>query len=363
MEQRIDELQRLAASRRRVISLAGGLPADELLPRAALSAAIDAVRGDADALQYGWPEGLVRLRAWIADRLAARGAAVTADDVIVTAGAQQALALIAAALPPGSRIAVGAETYPCAIDAFALAGHAVVADGPADVHYVIHGPGNPHGVDRVTARRGELVAAGGAVIADEAYAELRFDGRLPRPLVADAPERVWHVGTLSKTVCPGLRVGWLVAPRAARARLVAGKHAADLQTGSLAQAAAARLVAAPDEGARIAAARAAYRGRAERLTAALRRYAPSWRFAEPEGGFSVWVETDLAGDDVAVLAAAIDAGVAIDPGRLFRPGGAAAPLAFRLSFSSAPVDALAEGVRRLVGSVTTSTTSSGVSGD
>jgi 2-aminoadipate transaminase len=207
---------------------------------------------------------------------------------------------------------------------------------------------NPHGVDLVTPRRAALLASGAPMIVDEAYVDLRFDGQVPRPLVADAPDRVWHVGTFSKVVSPGLRVGWLVAPRHLRDRLVEAKQAADLQTGSLAQVTIARLLATIDYDDLVDRARNLYAARAEAMVAALRRHAPSWRFAEPEGGFSLWVETDLEGDDVVVLEAAVAAGVSVDPGRMFRPGGEAGPVAFRISFSHAPIATLDEGVRRLV---------------
>lgn len=350
MTTRVEELHRRASARPGVISLAGGLPADELLPRAALaraSAASLGARDSVEALQYGWPEGCPALRAWIADRLVARGAAVEADDVIVTAGAQQALALIANVLPAGRRIAVDAETYPCALTAFGFAGHDVVTEVGGDVHYVIDGVSNPHGVDRVGPMRAALLASGAPIIVDEAYVDLRFDGDIPRPLYADAPDRVWHVGTVSKVISPGLRIGWLVAPRDQRDRAIAAKQAMDLQTCGLAQSTLARLLAISHYDGLVERARNLYAARAEVLTRALRRHVPSWRFAEPEGGFSVWVETDLEGDDADVLAAAVAAGVSFDPGRMFRPGGEVEPLAFRLSYSHAPIHALDDGVKRL----------------
>lgn len=349
MTTRVEELQRRASARPGVISLAGGLPADELLPRAALARASAATLGGPDGtepLQYGWPEGCPALRAWIADRLVARGAAVDADDVIITAGAQQALALIAGVLPDHRRIVVDAETYPCAMSAFGFAGHDVVTEA-GDVLYVIDGVSNPHGVDRVAPVRGSLLASGMPIIVDEAYVDLRFDGAIPRPLYADAPDRVWHVGTVSKVISPGLRVGWIVAPHDQHERLVAAKQAMDLQTCGLAQAALARLLAIAHYDGMVERARNLYSARAEVLTRALRRHVPSWRFAEPEGGFSVWVETDLEGDDADVLAAAVAAGVSFDPGRMFRPGGETWPLAFRLSFSHAPIHALEDGIKRL----------------
>src|SRR5690348_1967288 len=130
MDSRIEQLQRRAANHPGVISLAGGLPADELLPRAELAHAMESIlaqrthrtqRRDAGPTRRSWPESVLKLRGWIADRLQARGAAVDDDDVIVTAGAGHALALIARTLPAGRRIAVGEESYPAAIASFTAA--------------------------------------------------------------------------------------------------------------------------------------------------------------------------------------------------------------------------------------------------
>lgn len=346
MDPRLDQLHRAAAARPDVLSLAGGLPAPELLPRTAMAEA--AAEVPAGALQYGWPEGELALRTWIAERLKARGAAIGADDVVITAGAQQALSLVAACLPAGARVAVDRETYPAAMDAFALAGHAVVTDGPADLAYVIDGVSNPHGVDRVGPRRAALLAGGAPIVVDEAYVELRFDGRVPRPLLADARDRVWHVGSCSKTIGPGLRIGWLVPPKARLADVLARKQAADLQTGALAQHVLARWLETASYDGVVERARNLYGARAERLARSLRRHLPGWRVVAPEGGFSLWVEADLDGDELELLEGAIGHGVVVDPGAAFRaPGVARGAPAFRLSFSHAPIAQLDLAVQRL----------------
>lgn len=338
MDARVAELQRTAAETPGLIGLAGGLPSMALVPRDALAASLEAVvRRTDEALQYAWPEGTTKLRAWVAARLAARGAAIVADDVVITSGAQQALSLVGMALR-GSRIAVGDATYPAALAAFERAGAIPVARG-GDARYVMPGVANPYGRDVLTGM------PDGVVIADEAYTELRFDGRLPRPLVAEARERVWHIGTLSKTLTPGLRVGWLVPPRRAKDGVLELKEAVDLQTASLAQEAAAHLLARFDYDAHLARARAAYAERAQRFCSALRAAAPSLAFGEPLGGFSVWIELPPGTDELALLERAIDHGVSFDPGASFRvePGRPA----LRASFSCAPLDQLAEGAARL----------------
>jgi 2-aminoadipate transaminase len=336
---RIVEVQKRAAAREDVIGLAGGLPADELLPRRQLAHALaDATAAGADAVQYGWPEGVEVLRAWVAKRLAARGAHVDPERVIVTAGAQQALS-IAGAMFKARSIAVGSATYPAAIGAFTRAG-ANVVERDGDVGYLIAGVSNPQGVacdERVGDR---------PLIVDEAYAELRFDGALPPLLLAEAADRVWHVGTISKTLAPGLRVGWLVPPQADHAAALDHKHAADLQTASVSQVALARLLGIIDYDDVVARARVTYAERAAALVDGLRRHAPTLAFAEPHGGFSLWVETDERGDDVALVEAALAEGVMLDPGGEFRPTPSDR-IAFRLSYSHVAADQLDEGARRV----------------
>lgn len=353
MNPRLEQLHRVAASRASLLSLAGGLPAAELLPRDAIAAAsVDVLPASStDALQYGWPEGDLAIRAWVAERMTARGAPTDPDDVVVTAGAQQALSLVAAVWPAGTRVAIDGETYPAAIETLTLAGHALVDGGPhgrAPLAYVIDGVSNPHGVDRVAPRRAALLAGDAHLIVDEAHVDLRFDSRVPRPLCADAPARCWQVGSFSKVVGPGLRVGWLIPPRERIAEVLAHKRAADLHTGAFAQAVLARWLERADYDELVERARNLYRARAERLVASLARRLPGWHVTVPEGGLSLWVETDLAGDDVAFLAAAIGSGVAVDPGSMFRPFPAGDDaIALRLSFSHAPFAQLDEAVRRL----------------
>ena len=344
MDLRVARLHEEAARKPGLIAFAGGLPADELMPRTEISAVLGDLARSTEALQYGWPDGNEVLRCWIASRLASRGLAIDPARVIVTAGAQQALALAAAEVP-GAGIRVDAATYSAALDAFASVGRAPGSEG--DAVYLIAGVSNPLGHDQIEVRRGEVLARPGAIIVDEAYAELRFDGEVHRPLALDAPDRVWHVGTVSKTLSPGLRIGWLVPPAAHRDAVVARKQASDLQTCSLAQVALARLLDLIDYDALLSRARRCYAVRAERLCAALRRHAPELRFRDPEGGLSLWIESDEPGDDVVLLETAIAAGVSLDPGRLFRASGASSPVAFRVSFSYAPFDLLEEGARRL----------------
>ena len=337
----IDALQRACAARADVIGLAGGLPDPALFPRAAMHAAMDAVvraRG-LGAFQYGWPEGDGRLREWLARRLSSPGRPLGAEDVVVTAGAQQAIALAVDALAP-ARVGVGAATYP-ALLALLRARGVPATDGPrASVFYAMPEIGNPEGLpmDRGFAR-----ALGRApAIADGAYAELRFDGASARAELA----RPWTVFTFAKTLCPGLRIGCLVPPRERRAQVLRLKHVADLQASGLGQCMLAELLARLDYDEHLARLRAVYARRAEALADSLRRHLPSWSFREPAGGFSIFVDTHEPGDDVALLAAASAQGVSFDPGRLFRVRPHET-LELRLCFSNASERRIDQGVARL----------------
>jgi 2-aminoadipate transaminase len=344
VDARVDRLQRLCAANRGVIALGGGLPAAEEFP----------VLGQAvpGALQYDWPEGRERLRAFVAARLRARGARVEAGEVIITAGAQQAIAIAAERVRRwctgvGRCIGVDEESYPAALDRFRSLGLSPCA-APAPVHYLMPAIANPRGAGIPPARRRALVESGATVIEDDAYAELRFDGATASPLVAGARDRLWHVGTFSKTLCPGLRVGWLVPPPSEHASALELKRELDLMSNGIGQALLERFLDEHDWDARLVRLRALYAGRAGRMMEALRRHLPAWRFAEPAGGFSLWLEApDPDGDDVALLACAVAHGVSFDPGRLFRAGEAPRPLALRLCFSAEPPERLEEGVRRL----------------
>jgi 2-aminoadipate transaminase len=341
VDPRIERLQRRMAVTPGVISFGGGLPDERWFPRRMLARSFEAaVRSP--ALQYGWPEGSEALRRFVSKRLQMRGAAVEPGDVIVTSGAQQAIAIAASlATAGGGAISVGETSYPGALDLFRSRGFTPRPDGGA-ARYAMPALHNPTGLAQP---RPPLLGEGVPLLEDDAYAELRFDGRFPRPLVADAPERVWHVGTFSKTLCPGLRVGWLVPPRRWFRRSLRLKRDGDLQAGGLAQAVLERYLSQTDWDARLARVRRHYARRADHLMEALRRRLPSWRFVEPEGGFSVWVQPDGDGDDAALLALSVGEGVGFDPGRSFRarPG----PLALRLCFSSVDEREIDEGIQRL----------------
>ena len=186
------------------------------------------------------------------------------------------------------------------------------------------------------------------IVEDDAYADLRFDGPAPRPLLADEPRRVLHVGTFSKTLSPGLRVGWFIAPRRLRGGALEIKQSSDLQASSLAQAVLEEYLIGGGGDAptafdhRLIRLRRFYRARAAMMMRALRAHLPDWKFRAPDGGFAIWAE---AGDrsqrinEISFLQKAVAARVVFNPGSMFRASGAARPLAVRFCFSTAaPAD-------------------------
>lgn len=359
MPDAIETLLRTAAGDQNVIAMGGGLPSPRQFPRRAFVEALADVvlQPDCQALQYAWPEGSEGLRARIAEHMRSRGAEVEAGQIVITSGAQQAL-MVAAQLvcPRGSRILTDAETYPGALELFRARGitpvplPATASAQDACAAYVMPAVGNPHGVAMRDPVRRELLASGLPVLEDDAYGDLRFDGPGPRPLFAEAPDRVFYVGTFSKTLAPGLRVGWLVPPERFLEAAIRTKRDADLQANGLGQAMVERYLSEEEYPRRLERLRAFYRRRAKRLAAAVRRELPGWRFRFPEGGFALWLEPDepdCPGGELGLLRQAIEEGVSFDPGSSFRPDRAPHPLALRLCFSALEPDALAEGARRL----------------
>jgi DNA-binding transcriptional MocR family regulator len=341
------------------IDLAFGAPYLDEIVADLQGDAIGAVRAGAPAHGYA-PLGMPALRAAIAERIGAAG-----DDVIVTNGGQGALALLTAGLVrPGDRVVVEAPTYPGAIELFSRAGAAIVPLGrdhagprPEDLRRALSGLGaalvylvptchNPTGSVMHERRRRELLAVCGehdvTVVDDGTTAELVFDGAAPPPLGALDPERVISVGSFSKVLWGGLRVGWLRASRRLVLRLGRLKAARDLGGGMLDQVAV--LSALPRLDAIAAARRRQARERHAVLAGALAERLPEWSFAPCRGGYSLWARLPVGtGDELA--AAALARGVAI------APGSASAPQELfldhvRLCFAAPPAQ-LREAVERL----------------
>jgi len=348
-----DLLARRAAETPGIISFAGGLPDPALFPKRQLAQAfVAALQSDGTAaLQYGWPEGSLELRRWIAGELNGRGAQVTAERVIITNGAQQGIQIAVAAVKDRSHIGIEPESYPGALDIFRAA-HAQLVSlaDPAGLYYVMPSVSNPRGSTMSEPDRRALLARAsgnrGFVIEDDAYQGTSFSGARQRPLLADAPERVFHVGTFSKTLCPGLRLGWLVPPPRLAKRALRHKQASDLQANGLTQALVVEYLRTGHFAKLQKRARAYYRRKLERLLEAVRRDLPQFRFDEPIGGFSLWLESDQDADDTELLEAAVEAGASFDLGRQFRHGRTR-NLCVRLCFSAVPATDIDAGVARI----------------
>lgn len=353
-----------------IVSLAGGLPTPDAFPVAALAAATAEVLADDPhgALQYGATEGYRPLRGWVAAR---HGAGI--DHVTVTHGSQQALELLArATTDPGGTIALADPGYVGAIQAFRAAG-ATLAGIASDHHglctddlerrlaaglrptlvYVVADFDNPTGATLPLHRRLALAALaeryGFWIVDDDPYGTLRWAGERPTPL-RELSDRVISLGTTSKMLCPGLRVGWAVAPPELSRAVVVLKQAADLHTGSLAQQVVHRLVSRPDgwlDG-HLADVRARYSAQAQVLVAELHgQLGDRLAFRAPEGGMFLWAT--VAGTDVdtsELLERALRHGVAFVPGAAFGVE-ATHPRALRLSFATTSAPGLSEAVRRL----------------
>lgn len=348
-----DLLARRAAETPGVISFAGGLPDPALFPKRQLTRAfISALQSDAAAaLQYGWPEGSLELRQWIAGELRGRGAKVTAERIIITSGAQQAIQIAVAAVGDRGRIAVETESYPGALDIFRAAqAQLVPLTDSAGLYYVMPSVSNPRGSTMPDAERRALLTraslSNGLIIEDDAYEGTSFSGARPSPLLAVAPERVFHVGTFSKTLCPGLRIGWLVPPSKFAKRALRRKQASDLQANGLAQALVLEYLRTGHFPKLQKRARAHYRRKLERLLEAVRRELPQFGFNEPIGGFSLWLESEQHAEDTELLEAAVQQGASFDLGRQFRVGRPR-NLCIRLCFSAVPMADIEEGVSRV----------------
>jgi 2-aminoadipate transaminase len=361
-------------ARPEVISFAGGLPAPELFDAEGLRAAYDRVLAERPrtVLQYATTEGDPQLRAAVADRLTGRGLPTGADDLLVTAGSQQGLTLLATTLlEPGDVVLVENPTYLAALQCFGFAGARIVpvptdADGVLPdaleelvlrerpkLLYLIPEFQNPTGRTMAEERRRAVADVAGRhglwIAEDDPYGELRFEGGRG-PWIGSyesAADRTALLGSFSKVMAPGMRLGWLRAPEALRRPCVIAKQAADLHTSAVDQAAAARYLADNDLDAHLDRVRTAYRARRDALLAGLPAVLPAGStWSRPEGGMFVWVRLPARYDATAVLRTAIAHDVAYVPGAPFY-AAAPDPATLRMSFTTHTPEEIAEGLRRL----------------
>jgi len=358
-----------------VISFAGGLPASELLPAAELAdLARDLLLDDGvRALQYAPTEGLDVLRELVADRLQRLwGMRRSADEVLIVSGSQQALDLTGKVfLDEGDVVLCESPTYLGAIGAFRAYRPTFVEvptddDGmvPAELEarlssldrakliYVVPDFQNPSGRRWSIERRRKLAELasrfGVPVIEDAPYAELCFESE-PLPPVASFDDActVVYLGTASKILSPGIRLGWVVADSDIVRRYVLAKQGVDLHTSSLVQLLVSRFMLEHDLDAHIERIRDVYRRRRDAMLAALEEHFPEdVGFTRPAGGLFLWVELQQGLDARWLLERALEEHVAFVPGESFFPGGGHENT-LRLNFSAMPEDRITEGIRRL----------------
>lgn len=363
-----------------VISLAGGLPAAELFPVAAYRAAFDAVMDErgAAALQYGVSEGYWPLREALAERLGRHGVDCPASRLLITSGSQQALDLLGKLLlNPGDTVVIERPSYLGAIQAFdqyeahyvviptdddgldvdalalALRDRAARGARPPKFLYLVPNFGNPSGRTLSLERRHRLLAVAAAhglpVIEDDPYGELRFEGApLPSLWSLDLNGLVLYVGTFSKVLAPGIRLGWIAAPSAELFRmLVLAKQPSDLHTASPTQMTVARLLRDGLLERHIPHVRACYHERRDALATAIDgSFPPGVLRTHPHGGLFLWLTLPAGTNTGHLLEHALRHRVAFVPGASFHVDGSGRE-SMRLNFSAEPPEVLREGVRRL----------------
>jgi 2-aminoadipate transaminase len=356
-----------------VLSFAGGLPAPELFPVEAIAASYAATLAEEGraALQYSTTEGFGPLREWVCARLARRGLRVDVDQVLITSGSQQGIDLMARVLlDPGDAVAVENPSYLAALQTFAGCEVSfLVADSDDEglqveqlerafaervpkLIYVVPEFSNPKGTTLSLERRQRLLRLAQAyrvpILEDNPYGELRFRGESPPPLAAlDDEGLVVHLGTFSKTLAPGMRLGWLVGPRELVRAATIAKQAADLHTGTLAQRAAARLLATFDYDAHLTTLRRVYGERCLAMLAALEAHLPpGTRWTRPDGGLFIWAELPDGMSADAVFADALREKVAFVPGSAFFADTPKRQF-LRLNYSNRPPELIEQGIARL----------------
>jgi 2-aminoadipate transaminase len=359
------------AERPDILSFAGGLPAPELFPVEAIAAAHAEVlaRDGGSALQYSTTEGYGPLREWIAEHLRGRGIPARPSELLITSGSQQGIDLVARVfLDPGDVVLVESPTYLAAIQAFAAyqvrlvavpsddSGMqveqlpALIAQHRPKLIYLVPSFQNPQGTTLPPARRDALVAIAAeheiAVLEDDPYGELSFAGPPPRPVAAGSHGNVLYLSTFSKTLAPGLRIGWLWGDPAVLRKATIVKQAADLHTATLAQRATALLLPRFDYAGHVARICEVYGERCRTMLTALTEHMPAGcRWVEPTGGMFVWLQLPASLDADALLATAVARKVAFVPGSSFFIANPRRNFV-RLNFSNQPPAMIAEGMRR-----------------
>ncbi|MFJ3228091.1 PLP-dependent aminotransferase family protein [Streptomyces sp. NPDC086783] len=357
-----------------MINFAGGLPAPELFDAEGIAAAYRDVLAQAPgrALQYSTTEGEPALRTALAERTTVRGLPTGPDEVLVTTGSQQALSLLATALvEPGDAVLVESPCYLAALQAFSLAGarvvpvpgddegvdpdalDALVASERPKLLYTVPTFQNPTGRTLPAGRRAAVAAVAARrglwIVEDDPYGELRFEGERV-PWIASyegAGDRTVLLGSFSKVMAPGMRLGWMRAPAALRRACTVAKQAADLHTPTVNQLAAARYLADRDLDAHVARVAAEYGRRRDAMLTGIADALPEGStWTRPEGGMFLWARLPGSRDTTELLRRVVEHDVAYVPGEPFH-AGPPDRATLRLCFVTQTPQEIAEGLRRL----------------
>ena len=357
-----------------IISLAGGLPAPEFFPVREFKEACQHVLSKAPsvALQYSTTEGHLPLREWLAETMSKYGILVEPDNILTVNGSQQGLDLVGKLfIDPGDCVITSRPTYLGALQAWnsyqacyqtvSLDGEGMCVEeietaldrgaSPSFV-YVLPNFHNPAGTTLPLERRERLAEIARkhdlVIIEDDPYGELRYEGEDIIPIFRLAPERTIYLSTFSKTLAPGIRLAWIVAPKPIIARLVQAKQGADLHTGTFVQMLAYDICERGILRQHVKRLRKVYRQRRDTMLDALEEHWPqetSW--TRPQGGLFLWARTPERINTRDFFKKAIAAGVAYVPGFAFYPDDKGDPNTMRLNFSNAQEEMINEGIYRL----------------
>ena len=363
-----------------IISMAGGLPSPKAFPLDAFTEACQAVmqRDGAAALQYSTTEGFAPLRQAIADFLPWN---VDPEQILITTGSQQALDLIGKVfLDKGSRILVEKPTYLGALQAFTpMEPVAVGVDSDdegmliedfakqvgtgadkARLAYVLPNFQNPTGRTMSDARRQALVDKARELhiplVEDNPYGDLWYEGQPPLPLAARNPEGVIYMGSFSKVLAPGLRIGFIVAPKSVYGKLTQAKQAADLHTPSFNQRVVAEVIKDGFLDRHVPTIRAMYKAQRDVMLMALEREMAGLdvKWTRPVGGMFLWVSLPAGMDAQALLAKAVERGMAFVPGAPFY-AGEAQNNTLRLSYVTVSAEQINIGIAALADAIRSNT--------